>query len=79
MLHGASRRLDGLRNPCELVVLNQQSQSPEQELTQDVLTLLHDFSSRATGLRTYRNTVKEVLAHGRDQDHRPPDPLEPNA
>ena len=64
---------------CKLLVMNNQSLSPEQELTQDLLTILHCFSSRLYGLRTYRKAVKEALAHGSDQDHRSPDPLAPNA
>ena len=67
------------RHQCEPVVLNQQSLSPEPALTHDVFTMLHDFSSRLDGLRNERNTMKEALAHGSDQDHRPPDPIEPNA
>ena len=53
---------------CELIVMNNQSLSPEQELTQDLLTILHCFSSRLSGLRNYRKTVKEALAHGSDND-----------
>jgi putative resolvase len=60
-------------------VMNNQSLSPEQELTQDLLTILHCFSSRLYGLRNYRKTVKEALAHGNNNDPRPQDPLEPNA
>ena len=67
------------RHQCDLLVLNQQSLSPEQALRHDVLTMLHDFSSRLDGLRNERNTLKEALAHGSDQDHRSPDPHEPNA
>jgi putative resolvase len=64
---------------CELVVMNNQSLSPEQELTQDLLTILHCFSSRLYGLRNYRKTLKEALAHGSDKYPRPQDTLEPNA
>jgi predicted site-specific integrase-resolvase len=53
---------------CELIVMNNQSLSPEQELTQDLLTILHCFSSRLYGLRNYRKTLKEALAHGSDND-----------
>src|SRR5262249_13983775 len=52
---------------------------PEQALRHEVLTLLHGASRRLSGLRNERNTVKEALAHGSDQDHRSPDPLESNA
>ena len=64
---------------CELIVMNNQSLSPEQELTQDLLTILHGFSSRLDGLRNYRKTVKEALAHGSDHDQSAQDSPEPNA
>ncbi|GLV54093.1 hypothetical protein KDH_09420 [Dictyobacter sp. S3.2.2.5] len=64
---------------CDLIVLNTQSLSPEQELTQDVLTILQCFSSRLYGLRNYRKTVKEALAYGSDHDQSPQDSSAPNA
>jgi predicted site-specific integrase-resolvase len=59
--------------------MNNQSLSPEQELTQDLLTILHGFSSRLDGLRNYRKTLKEALGHGSHHDPRPQDSPEPNA
>lgn len=64
---------------CELIVMNHQSLSPEQELTQDLLTILHGFSNRLYGLRDYRKTLKEVLVHGTNHDQSPQDSPEPNA
>lgn len=64
---------------CELIVMNNQSLSPQQELTQDLLTIVHSFSRRLYGLRNYRKTLKEALAHGSDNDQSPQDTLEPNA
>ena len=64
---------------CELIVLNNQSLSPEQELTQDLLTILHGFSRRLYGLQNYRKTLKEVLAHGTNDDQSAQDSPESNA
>ena len=64
---------------CELIVMNNQSLSPEQELTQDLLFILHCFSRRLYGLQNYRKTLKEVLVHDSDNDQSPQDTLEPNA
>jgi predicted site-specific integrase-resolvase len=64
---------------CELIVMNNQSLSPEQELTQDLLTILHCFSSRLYGLRNYRKTLKEALAHGSDNDQSSQDSPPSNA
>lgn len=46
---------------CELLVLNQEQLSPEQEMTQDLMTILHCFSARLYGLRNYRQTLTEAL------------------
>ena len=47
------------QNGCELVVLNQTSLSPEQEMVEDLLTILHCFSSRLYGLRKYKTQMRE--------------------
>ena len=48
-------------NGCELVVLDGDELSPEQEMVQDVLAILHVFSARLYGLRSYRKKIKESL------------------
>ena len=47
------------QNGGELVVLDKITHSPEHELTQDLLTILHVFSCRMHGLRKYRDKIKE--------------------
>jgi predicted site-specific integrase-resolvase len=49
------------RRGCELLVLNQEKLSPEQELVQDLMAITHCFSSRLYGLRNYRKSLKEAL------------------
>jgi predicted site-specific integrase-resolvase len=44
---------------CEIVVLNETVLSPERELTEDLLAILHCFSSRLYGLRKYKSQVQE--------------------
>lgn len=46
---------------CELLVLNQETLSPEQEMVQDLLTIVHCFSSRLYGLRNYRKALDQAL------------------
>jgi putative resolvase len=46
---------------CELVVLNTEVLSPEQELVQDLITITHCFSSRLYGLRNYRKALKKAI------------------
>ena len=48
-------------NGCDLVVMNQESLSPEQEMVQDMLAIVHCFSARLHGLRNYRKALKEAL------------------
>ena len=57
----ASRLIQWLaeRNGGRIVVLDNADYSPEQELTQDILAILHTFSCRLHGLRRYRNAIKE--------------------
>lgn len=46
---------------CKIVVLNQDSLSPHQELVQDIVAILHSFSSRLYSLRRIENQIKEEL------------------
>jgi len=56
-------------NGCELWVLNQERLSPEQEMVQDLMTIVHCFSSRLYGLRNYRKKLDEALK--KDAAHEP--------
>src|SRR4028118_991367 len=44
---------------CKLVVLYQQKYSPQAELVQDMLSVVHGFSSRVYGLRKYEKQLRE--------------------
>lgn len=56
-------------NHCEVMVLNQERLSPEQEMVQDLMTIVHCFSSRLYGLRNYRKKLDEALK--KDASHEP--------
>jgi len=45
----------------ELVVMNTETLSPEQELVQDLMRIVHCFSSRLYGLRNYRKALEKAL------------------
>lgn len=49
------------KHGCEIVVLNNPSLSPEEELTQDLLTILHVLSSRNDVIRKYQKQIKKEL------------------
>lgn len=53
------------RNGCEVLVLNQERLSPQQEMVQDLMTIVHCFSSRLYGLRNYRKKLNEALKEDR--------------
>lgn len=48
-------------NGCEIVVANQKTLSPEQEMVEDLLAIVHCFSSRLYGLRKYKKTLNAAL------------------
>ncbi len=61
------------QNGGEVMVLDETVYSPEQELTEDLLTILHVFSRRLSGLRRYRDQIKEDrnLSDGRSESDTP--------
>jgi predicted site-specific integrase-resolvase len=55
------------RHNCEIIVINAESLSPEEEVTKDLLTIMHCFSLRLYGLRRYRKEITEmVVSHEND-------------
>ena len=46
---------------CEILVLNDERQSPEREMVEDLMTIVHCFSSRLYGLRNYKKSLKAAL------------------
>lgn len=45
----------------EIIVLNDEKTSPENELVNDLISIIHVFSSRIYGLRKYKKTIKEEI------------------
>ena len=45
---------------CELIVMNQESLSPQQEMVEDLMSIIHTFSCRLYGLRKYKSK-KELM------------------
>ncbi len=44
---------------CKILVLNEATLSPAEELVEDVLAIVHCFSSRLYGLRKYKSQMQE--------------------
>ena len=45
----------------KIIVLNQKQTSPEEELTEDLLSILHLFSERNNDLKKYKTEIKKEL------------------
>ena len=54
-------------NGCEIVVVNQESLSPQQEMVEDLMTIVDTFSCRLYGLRKYKKKIKQ-MATEQDED-----------
>ena len=50
-----------INHDCKLIVMNVESLSPEQEMIQDMLAVVHCFSARLHGLRNYRKALRKAL------------------
>ena len=48
------------RHHTQIVVINGENLSPEQELIRDLLTIVTVFSARLPGLRSYRKVLKDA-------------------
>jgi len=49
------------KNGGKLVVLDETLLSPEQELTNDLLNIVHVFSARMRGLRSYKKQINQII------------------
>ena len=50
------------QHSCKIEILNNEQMSPEQEMVQDLMTIIHCFSSRLYGLRNYKADLKRALS-----------------
>ena len=49
------------KHGAKIIILNQPSTSPEQELAEDLLNIVTAFSARSHGLRTYKKQLEQNL------------------
>ena len=47
------------KNFCDVIVVNNEALSPQEEMVQDLISIIHVFSCRIYGLRKYKNKLKE--------------------
>ena len=43
---------------CLLTIANSKSLSPQEEMIEDLMAIIHTFSCRLYGLRSYKNRIK---------------------
>lgn len=48
---------------CKIIVVNNEDLSPQQEMVQDLVSIIHVFSCRMYGLRKYKKKLIEELTH----------------
>jgi predicted site-specific integrase-resolvase len=53
-----------VKNGCTILIANQESLSPQEEMVQDLLSIVHTFSCRLYGLRRYEKALKDELGAG---------------
>jgi putative resolvase len=51
------------RHGTQLLIVNGDTLSPEQELAQDLLSIVHVFSARLYGLRSYKKVIRDAALH----------------
>lgn len=51
------------RHGTELLIVNGDTLSPEHELVHDLLSIVHVFSARLYGLRSYQKVIRDAALH----------------
>ncbi|WP_432745674.1 IS607 family transposase [Methylobacter sp. G7] len=51
---------------CKLVIINNEALSPESEMVQDLMAIIHGFSCRLYGLRRYKKIIKDAVSDNTD-------------
>ena len=49
------------KHGCEIIVLNNVDTSPEQEVANDLISIIHVFSCRVYGLRKYKKVIEKDI------------------
>jgi putative resolvase len=54
---------------CELLEINDEQQSPEQEMVEDLMAVVHTFSCRLYGLRSYKKQIRKAAGGPDNSDN----------
>ena len=47
------------KNSCQITIANQETLSPQREMVEDLMAIIHTFSCRLYGMRKYQKALKE--------------------
>jgi len=50
-----------IKNACDVIVVNNETMSPQEEMIQDLISIIHVFSCRIYGLRKYKRQIREEM------------------
>ena len=56
------------KHGTKITVINLESTSPEEEIVDDLLTIITVFSNRVHGLRSYKSKIKESISNENSKD-----------
>ena len=59
-----------IKNGGEIIVVNQESLSPQQEAVEDLMAIIHTFSCRLYGLRKYKKDIKKAIINESDSNYK---------
>lgn len=48
-------------NDCKITIMNNETLSPQEEMVNDLMTIIDCFSSRLYGLRNYKSKIKNII------------------
>ena len=55
-------------NGCKITVINIERSSPQKELVEDLMSIIHVFSARLYGLRQYKRKIKKAVENVQDEE-----------
>ncbi len=58
------------RHGTKLMIINNDSLSPSPEMVQDFLSIIHVFSARLYGLRSYKKRIKDACIKSPDTNQK---------
>ena len=55
-------------NGCKITVINIERSSPQKEVVEDLMSIIHVFSTRLYGLRQYKRKIKKAVEDVQDEE-----------